>query len=334
MKQFFIILFLAGIFNLNIGFARTITDMKGRTVEIPDKTERIFPYDAKTSILMFPLLQDKMTATATLPGKKNYKYISPGFTQLPEVDVKNIEEVLAASPQVIIASFYGKNDESSAIKLGERLNIPVVFISLALDELDKSYLFLGDLFNKKEESIVLANFLKNIYHTADSLKTKGISTKGEVYYTLGETGLMTDPSGSKHTQVFDYMNIPIAAKVPAPTGGHAKVNMEQVLIWNPGYIFTVPFRGQQSAYQTITTDTKWKNINAVKNKKVFVSPTQPMGYFDHPPSVNRIPGIIWLCEVFFNYPTDKTKENITGFYELFYQYKLTDVEYENLFQNK
>lgn len=331
MKRILILLIILDTSLLNELSARTITDMKGRAVQIPDTVDRIFPFDAKTAILLFPLLENKMTATALLPGKKNFKFISSAFTQIPEVDVKNIEEVLAADPQIIIASFYSKNDKSSAIKLGERLNIPVVFINLSLNKLDKTYLFLGDLFNKEEKSTELALFLKETYHTADSLKQNGTLAKGEAYYTLGETGLMTDPSGSKHTQVFDYMNIPIAAKVSVPTGGHAKVNMEQVLLWNPDYIFTISFRGKQSAYEKITSDTKWKNINAVKNNKVFVSPNQPMGYFDHPPSVNRIPGIIWLCQLFYNYPAEKTKEKIIDFYSLFYQYKLSDADYKGLF---
>ena len=80
---------------------------------------------------------------------------------------------------------------------------------------------------------------------------------------------MTDPSGSKHTEVLDYMKIPNVAEVPIPTGGHAKVNLEQVLIWNPEVIFCVDFRGDKNAYKTITTDNRWENIAAVKNDKIY-----------------------------------------------------------------
>ena len=154
----------------------------------------------------------------------------------------------------------------------------------------------------------------------------------ETYYSLGPTGLMTDPAGSKHTEVLDYMKVSNAAKVEIPSGGHAKVNMEQVLLWNPMYIFTSSFRGNESAYNTIVSDLKWSTINAVKNKNVYKVPSQPMGWFDHPPSINRIPGIIWLSSIFYNYPNDAVEQGIKEFYRLFYKYSLSESDYKSLFE--
>lgn len=312
--------------------AKTITDMAGRQVEIPDKMERIFPYDAKISIFIYPLLKDKMVATSILPGKKHYRFIAKEYAELPQVDVKNIEEVLSISPQVIIYGVYDKNDNTGPVlTLGKRLNIPVLFIDLSINELDKSYRFLGNVFSKKNESHVYVSYLQDIYQYIDSLKKASPPVKGSAYYSLGPSGLLTDPSGSKHTEVFDYLEIPIAAKVEIPSGGHAKVNMEQVLMWNPGYIFTSDFRGSASAYNDITTDSKWKSIKAVQENRVYRVPVQPLSWFDHPPSINRIPGAIWLCEIFYNQSKEQTMKVIQQFYRLFYGYTLSSEEYGILF---
>lgn len=330
MKRILTIL-IFGIITIQSLLSKTITDMAGRSVTVPDKIDRVFPYDSKTSILIFPVIGEKMVATSMLPGKKDFKFISKAYTALPEVDVKNIEEVLTYSPQVIISGVYNKNDKNETVfSLGMRLNIPVVLIDLSIDNMDKTYLFLGELFNIDSNPYV--NFLQTMYQDIESLKKSHGAVISTVYYTLGASGLLTDPTGSKHTEVFDYLSIPNAAKVEIPSGGHAQVNLEQVLLWNPDYIFTSEFRGQNSAYSIITTDSKWKSISAVKNNRVYKVPSQPMGWFDHPPSINRVPGLLWLCEIFCNTNADVTKSKICTFYSLFYKYNLSAAEYSTLFK--
>ncbi|MDM8158576.1 ABC transporter substrate-binding protein [Labilibaculum sp. K2S] len=329
MRPIVTILFIC--FTLNLS-AKTVIDMAGRTVEIPEEIEKILPYDSKTSILLYPLLNDKMVAAAMLPGKKNYQFISSQYASIPEVDVKNIEEVFSVAPQLIFAGFYDKNEnKESVLKLGARLSIPVVFIDLSIDNLDQTYIFLGKLFHKEVESKKYVSFLNDLYYQIDSLKKVTPAIKATAYYTLGTTGLLTDPSGSKHTEVFDFLNIPNAAKVDIPSGGHAQVNMEQVLMWNPDYIFTASFKGNSSAFLSITKDSKWKSIHAVQKGNVYQVPGKPFAWFDHPPSINRIPGAIWLCQLFYGQSETDTRTSIIQFYKLFYNYELTPAEYLSLF---
>jgi iron complex transport system substrate-binding protein len=331
MKKSFAIVLIC-CFGMSCLFPRTVTDMAGRRVEVPENIYRVFPYDSKTSIFIFPLVSEKMVATSVLPGKKNYKYISKSFTTLPGIDVKNIEEVLSVSPQLIIGGFYNKKDNTGTVlSLGKRLRIPVILIDLSIDHMDQSFIFLGKLFGREKESEQYISYLQTLYRRIDLFKKSNKPIAGSVYYTLGTSGLLTDPSGSKHTEVFDYLGIPNAVKVEIPSGGHAKVNLEQVIMWNPDFIFTSAFRGENNAYTIITTDSKWKSINAVKNHKVYIVPNQPMGWFDHPPSINRIPGLVWLCQVFYGQSETDTRIAICRFYKLFYKYELSTTEYKALF---
>lgn len=314
--------------------AKTVTDMAGRKFEVPPKVERILPYDPHTSILLFPAVADKMVARAMLPGTENYNFITEDYNNLPEVDIKNLEEVMLCKPQLIIAGVYlSKNRNMEPYnKLQKRTNIPVVVVDLTVDKLDKTYRFLGQLLGAVEDCSKLSNYIETLYFNTKALVATTSLNGISVYYTLGNTGLMTDPAGSKHTEVFDYLKIPNAAKVDIPSGGHAKVNMEQVMIWNPDYIFTADFRGGNSAYNTITSSPLWADIKAVKQGKVYRIPRHPFGWFDHPPSINRISGIIWLSEIFYGLPPEESKRQIIEFYKLFYQYKLNDEEYNALWK--
>jgi iron complex transport system substrate-binding protein len=325
------LLLLVGMGTISL-HAKTITDMAGRKVEIPDNAKRILPYDVKTSILIFPVLEDKMVATSILPGKKDYQFIAESYKNMPEVDVKNIEAVLATAPQVILYGIYEKNDNTEPVlNLGRRLNIPVLMVNLSLGKLDEAYRFLASVFSVDEKCEPLIVFSQKVYKTADSLKKVNPAIFLKVYYSIGPSGLMTDPSGSKHTEVLDYMKIPNAAKVDIPSGGHAKVNIEQVMLWNPDYILTSNFKSNTSAYNTIVSDSKWSTIKAVQEKNIYKVPAQPMGWLDHPPSINRIPGIIWLSGIFYQYPEEKVKHEIMEFYKLFYEVKLTDSDYQSLY---
>ena len=312
--------------------AKTIVDMAGRRLDLPDNIDRVLPYDAKVSMVLFPVAYNKMVGKALLPGNKKYQLIAEEYNKLPQIDVKNIEALLASNPQVIIAGTYVTSENFDRYeKIQKRTHIPVVIIDLSLDKMDKTYEFIGSLLECKDQCYPCTSFLQMIYKDTEHRITESGKNNTGVYYTIGGSGLMTDPSGSKHTEVLDYMKLNNVVKVPVPTGGHANVNMEQVLLWNPDYIFTAGFKGDKNAYTIITSSNKWKSISAVRNHKVYKVPSQPMGWFDHPPTVNRIPGIIWLSELFYGQPKEDAQKKIIQFYKLFYKYDLSKKEYENLF---
>ena len=312
--------------------AKNITDMAGRSVSIPEHIERILPYDSKTSILLFPVAENVMAAKAKIPGSNKYQYINNAYNQLSEVDIKNIESVLIYNPQLIIAGTYiGSDNYDRFNKLQKRTHIPVVIIDLSISELSNTYEFLSNILSQKESCIACASYLKSIYKQTQSLMQNNTIPAQGIYYTIGGSGLMTDPSGSKHTEVLDYLKLNNVAKISLPNGGHANVNMEQILEWNPDYIFAAGFKADKNAYENIKSGTVWKSISAVQNNQIYKVPSKPFGWFDHPPTINRISGIIWLSHLFYKLPEDEMKKQIKSFYKLFYKYNLTEEQYNSLF---
>lgn len=312
--------------------ANTIVDMAGREVTIPEKIDWIVPYDTKASLMLFPIAAEKMATRALLPGVDTFTFIDGGYEQLPAVDIRNVEELLTIKPQVIIAGAYVGSDNLERFdKMEKRTHIPVVVIDLSIDKMSDTYQFLGSLLDVEEHSKVRAEFIDRIYALTQEIIESNPAVDDRIYYSIGATGLMTDPAGSRHTEVVDYMKLDNVVNVPIPSGGHANVNMEQVLEWNPEVIFCAGFRGNSNAYELINSDRKWKNIAAVKSGRVYMVPSMPFGWFDNPPSINRIPGIIWFCELFYGQDSEVTRELITEFYKIFYLYDLTAAEYESLF---
>ncbi len=312
--------------------ARNITDMAGRKVTIPDQIIRIIPYDNKTNVLLFPIAGNQMIAKARSMESPILRYISKDFLKLREVDTKNAEEIMKLHPDIlVVAAFISNRDDITRYEaFAQKINVPLVVVDLELMKLDKSYQLLGELLGKGNQAAVLSTYIKNIYKDAARLKS-GKHVPGKAYVANDNDGLRSVPGGSNHAQVFEEMNIPNCVKAPLDSKGFATVSMEQIMVWNPDYVFCIG-KGETSPYRTIMKSAVWKHITAVKTKRVFFVPTEPYMWFDMPPSINRLLGLIWFGDIFYSQPNEITKDKVQTFYQLFYKYNLTDKEYNGLFR--
>ncbi len=312
-------------------FARQITDMAGRRVTIPARLSRVIPYDNKTNVILFPIAGSQMIAKARSMENPSLKYISKDFLKLREVDTKNAEEVIKLKPDLLIVAAFA-SDREDLVRyeaFSKKVNIPLVVVDLELMRLDKSFEFLGQLLGKSVDAATLSAFIRSIYQEAAHYKVnKRIA--GRAYVANDNDGLRTVPQTSNHAQLFEEMGIPNAVKAPLNAKGFALVSMEQILAWNPNYIFCIG-KGEACPYRTILKSALWRNITAVKTKRVFWVPDQPYSWFDMPPSVNRLLGLVWFSDLFYGQPNNVTRDKVKEFYRLFYKYNLTDKEYARLF---
>ncbi len=312
-------------------YAREITDMAGRKVNVPDKITRVVPFDNKTNVLIYPVAEEKMIVKARAQESPNLRYVSKDFLSKKEIDTKNVEEVMKQQPDIIMVGAFvdEKEDLSRYIAFAERINVPLVVLNLDLMSIDKTYEFMGELLGKEVEASKCAEFIRSVYSDLMRYK-KGKKVVGKAYMANDNNGLRTTPKGSKHAQLFDVMGIVNAVEVPLDTKGFAFVSIEQVMVWNPDYIFCVG-KGESSPYRTILKSNLWKTVTAVKNKRCFYVPSEPCLWFDMPPSINRMLGIIWFSDIFYAQPNEITREKVKAFYSIFYHYDLSDKEYARLF---
>lgn len=308
-----------------------ITDMAGRKVTIPNQPSRVIPYDNKTNIVLFPIAGNQMIAKAASMESSSLKYINKDFLKLHETDTKSAEEVIKLKPDLLVVATFlsDKTDLTRYENFAKKINVPLVMVDLDLMKLDKSFEFLGNILGKKVEATTLSAFIRSIYR--DALRCKNSKRViGKAYLANDNDGLRTAPETSNHEQLFREMAIPNAVKAPLNEKGFANVSMEHILAWNPNYIFCIG-EGDDSPYQTILESALWKNIAAVKAKRVYRVPSQPYIWFDMPPSVNRLLGLIWFSNLFYGQSDQMTRDKVKNFYRLFYKYNLTDKEYAALF---
>lgn len=318
-----------------------ITDMTGRSLEVPRSISRVLSTAPPTTIAVYVLAPDKLIGVNFDPNPVNgHVYMPEKYRALPNVggwfgkQTGNYETFISMKPDVILDSELGVGNFTDTLKERQQKfgTIPLVGMVDARNatRYDESIHFLGTLLGADEQAASLSEFYNRVLTKVTSrVSDIPAGERVMVYYAEGPKGLQTDPTGSMHSELIELAGgVNVADCQIMPGMGMTPVSMEQVTKWNPDVIIV----GDPGFYSTIYNDTLWGPIPAVKNHRVYLVPQSPFTWFDRPPGVNRIIGIPWMAKVL--YPEKFSDINLPAltkeFYAKFYHYDLSDSEVNSL----
>ncbi len=322
-----------------------VTDHAGRKLELPNDIKNVYSTSPIGTMLMYTFDDKMVSGVNVIISDAEKAYLTDYYVNLPHLggwygkgNQGNIEEIIKAAPDVVLASGTDQGSIDQAEQLQKQLNIPVVLVKSDLQDLPETYRFLGKLFNREDRGDELASYTEAALDQAKEITAKIPEDKKiRVYYAEEQDGLHTDPSGSSHSQLIDLCGgINVADCEITPGYGRTAVTIEQVMQWAPELIICSVDNGyaDSSSYHTVTTDSKWSTIPAVKSGLVFETPMQPQNWFDRPPSVNTIIGIKWVHSILYpEYVNYDIKEETKDFYKLFYHVELSDEDVEIITKN-
>ncbi|MEN6325407.1 MAG: ABC transporter substrate-binding protein [Syntrophomonas sp.] len=310
---------------------KTIIDQLGRSVQIPNKVERIvtlpmplpsiiYAVDGNGSkvVGMHPTSAKALNTGILATLAPELKKVPTSFVQ--EGFTVNIEELLKLKPDVVIQ--WGT--EEKEIKKMEAAGIPVIALTQGTqDDLEGWIKIIGQILNKEDRASELIAFQQK---TINDIKSKTSSIPAEkkpkVYYFLNEN-LQTAGTGTHHN---NWIGITGGKNVAASLNGFPNVNMEQLQTWNPDIILISNFTDLQpdDILQNKIKGQDWSKIDAVKNKRVYKIPLA--GYRWDAPSVESPLMLKWLAQV--QYP-DIFKDysmvdELIDFCSTFYKYDLSN----------
>jgi iron complex transport system substrate-binding protein len=149
-----------------------------------------------------------------------------------------------------------------------------------------------------------------------------------VYLARGPQGLETGLRGSINSEIVERAGGRNVADAPGQDG-IANVSPEQVLAWDPEVVVT----WDRQAYDHIRSDPVWARVRAVRDGRVRLSPSEPFGWIDRPPSLNRLLGLRWLAAALH---PDRVRLDLPAatreFYSLFYHVDLDQDRLDRLLQ--
>ena len=289
--------------------SKNITDMIGRSVEIPASVNNIVATSPPMTTVLYMIAPDKLKAVNFQWTDDELKYVPSQYQNYPVVggwygtQDGSYEEFIASEPDLIIESIDegGDGDMSTVKERQDKFGtIPVVAVrdTTNVEKVGESILFMGEIVGAQDKAKQLNDFNNkylDIVHERSSQLSD--SDKRTVYYAQGDDGLQTNPSHSTHGQLIDLIGgVNVADSLnQGNTTTSVQVSMEQVISWNPDLIIT----NDAEFYAKVYSDSNWGKLDAVKNKEVYLCPQSPFKWFDRPVGANMIIGVPWTAKVIY-----------------------------------
>lgn len=224
--------------------------------------------------------------------------LAKGFEGFGDFQSLNMEKITSANPDLIIG-LVGWSEQD--IKKVQDLGIKVYIVKA--DNIDGIYneiLNMGKLIGKEQEAAKLKGDLEKQVNEIVS-RTSGLSQdkKPRVFYEVWNDPLM---SAGKDTSINDLIDKAGGINILAKDGmtGWPEYNLEK-LIQNDPEVIIAPVSLAPDA-STILGDTRLSTTSAVKNKRVYIVPDNPVSR----PSQNIIKGLTMFAkaihpEIFGNF---------------------------------
>lgn len=310
--------------------AGEFSDSAGRIVVIPDQVGRVMAADRTAEVLVYVLAPNKL-AGSTGPLSRGALPLRRG--RLPVIGqlssgnpTATPETVRRVHPDLIIDSGRATPERAAlADQITHATGVPYIIIDNSFDRAATVLRTVGRLLGVADRADDLAGSAEHAINALRGrLLIQSSTSRPRVYYARGSNGFETGEPGSGAAASIEAAGaINVAGTLGA--GERIMVTPQQLQAWNPDLIIVE----NRSAYAAIQRDRSWRSLAAVRNKKVFLEPSEPFGWIDDPPGINRLIGLYWLSQIF--YPGDSQddlRSLMQDFYDKFYGIKLTDAQIE------
>ncbi|MDO4260612.1 MAG: ABC transporter substrate-binding protein [Eubacteriales bacterium] len=314
-----------------------VTDVTGRQVEVPANASHVVllpgPAYEKTMILgvtdrVGGILKSCRTSWAEL--------IHPEISDLVIFDsstTPNVEEMMSLGAEFVICHDYAELNAQL-----DELQIPYV-ITQCSGELPYSDLE-GFLAFQKTEINAIAEafggdaleraaawcdyFDEKVSYVRERTDDLTDEERPRVYYARSDEGLVTFSQNSYPQYLVEMAGGNYVAK-DTPEEMNSTLTIEQIMEWDPQIIFM----GRMNDTSIITDNEAWSGISAVKEGKVYLSPS---GVFNWDYSGESVLLMLYLAK---NIHPDlfedlNMEDEIKYYYETFYGYELSDENVQNI----
>lgn len=317
--------------------AKTLNDMDGHPVILPDQTDRVFGSSPPMNYLLYTLNPDKMIGLnfkARNPNNSaDEQFLNKRFLSLPVIgsfhgggQSINLETLMKYKPQLVLVWQDDMLVQTVAREI-EKTAIPSYMIPFRhIDDMPRAFRLAGNAIGESKRGEILATYSEKIIKDVQKSVSKAKPVR--YYYAEGLDGLSTECDSSFHVEAMNFAGgRNVHSCQQSGILGLEKISFETLLAYNPDVIIVQ----NRSVYNDLITDPMWKSLRAVKNGRIHLVPVQPFNWVDRPPSFMRVLGIQWLAHLFHpkEFKADlnqRTKE----FYDLFLHVKLSDEQIKNL----
>jgi iron complex transport system substrate-binding protein len=326
-----------GISLIGVSIAATIAqtrfvDDARRDVLLPSRVNRVFAAGAPAEVLLYTLVPQMLPGRNRLPEGDAIEFFPPAYRtpvlirQLPEVDNPAADaELLALKPDVYVD--YGTVDQDyvAAVEaVQRRTRVPGIILDGSLTRIPDAYRRLG-------AALGVADRGERLAAAADRMLAQyrgALSTKPpRVYLACSADGFvpcLEDDSAGEQLKWLGGLNI-AGSRATAPKRPRT---IDEIKALAPDAVVVM---GAPGAGARLRANPAWQSVGAVAAGRVYQYPGLPYSWGARPPSVNRLPGLVWLAYTLSARPFDAQFDaDIRGFFSDFYHLELTEQQLRRL----
>ncbi|MDO5852094.1 MAG: ABC transporter substrate-binding protein, partial [Methanobacteriaceae archaeon] len=265
------------------GGNRTITDMAGRSVEIPAHIDKVMGFDSANRELCYLNCSDKIVGLQTMEQKnaKSLPYMVanqnlvnlPVFGSLDDGSL-NYEELAASKPDIIFVDGVEK-----AENIETKTGIPTVVVyegMVGTDDQMQNYTnslqLMGKIMDKEDRAKELTSYMKEMQddlnkRTKDASSNQTVYIGGHAYF--GAHGLSYTNAFYPPFNYLGLNNVASSINNSSDASHQAmEVGKEQLITWNPDKIF-VESSSIISHQNDSVQNKEYSEMTAVKTDNVY-----------------------------------------------------------------
>ena len=242
-------------------------------------------------------------------------------------DEVNVEELLKVETDLVFVGVSSKKGN----KLIEDAGIPTftMFIGTAeIDTVRREFENVGKILGNEKRANELIKYWDKKLEMVEKLVDKvPQNERKKVHYSGNQITNVSGGKGWGHSLIVGSGGIDIADEI-IKGGKGSEVSVEQIIGWDPDVIVT---QKRPEGTASIINDERIQDLDVIKNNEVYSFPIG--GFWWDRPSPEAPLGFMWLAKTLYPEYTKgiDLKKETKEFYSTFYDYQLSDEEYESFF---
>jgi len=242
-----------------------ITDQLGRTIRIEKVPERIISLAPSNTEIIFALgLADRIVAVTDYC---DYPEEVKGKTSIGSFNTPNIEEIVALSPDLILATSI---HEESIIPQLENGGLTVLALdSKTIDDVLEAITIVGEVTGQTAEASRLTGQMRNrIKAVTDKTENLAESERPRVFYAVWYDPLMAAGTGTFQSDLIKKAG---GKNIAKELEGWATISLEAVITTNPEVMIAGAMTDASADlnFQFVKTESRLENTDARKNGFIY-----------------------------------------------------------------
>ncbi|MDU8924372.1 ABC transporter substrate-binding protein [Pasteurellaceae bacterium LIM206] len=316
-------LLLATVLGSPLVTAKTVQDVRGNQIELPDQVNRIADlWPANNQIVLLLGGADKLVGTVSVVSNNPwFKEVYPNIANVPALtngQSVQLESLLGQKPDAVLLS------SPAMLKEVEQAGLKGVLASFQnFAGLKNTVRITAEVIGDNAPQIA-EEYIKelegNMAFVAERLKNVPAEQKPTVIHISNGNNLLRIDGGK--SMIGEWVSFAGGKNALSDQANLVEVTMEDVIKANPDIIIIGGF-GADKGIEKLKADPLWASLNAVKNGKVFVNPLGTFPWDRY--SAEEALQILWAAKTFH---PDLFKDvdiaaKAQAFYKKYYNYDLS-----------